>query len=92
MEVATVRLVVVVVALLGLRVLVRAKAGRKVKYHHYLSAVCLLCDRRIKFPWVDVLLAVSKVVFLRRVLVVVFKDCVVVPLLRVARRVAVARL
>lgn len=90
MEVATVWLVLVVVALLGLCVLLRAKAGRKVKYHHYLATVRLLCNRRVKFPRLDVLLSFAKMVLVRGVLVVVLKDCIVMPLLRIAWWIAVA--
>lgn len=81
----------VVLPLLGFRVVVNAKKGRKNEHHYYLATVVLLRKKPKKYGRVNVVVPLAKVVFVRRVLVVVFKNRLLVAVARVTTRVTVAR-
>lgn len=91
-KVTMIRLILVVIALLGLCVLLGTKSGRKLKFYHHLTSVSLLCKNRIKHTWMNILVALPKLVFMWRVMVVIIKNRLIMTLVRITWRLAFTRL
>lgn len=83
-EVPLVRVVVVVIPLLGFGLLVRTESGREVKFYHHLATVRFLRNKRIEYSGMNVLLSLTKLLFMWWVIVFVFKDCLFLTMLWVA--------
>lgn len=82
----------VLLPLLGFRLLLNPKKGRKNKHHHYLAAVVLLRKKPRKHGWLNVVLPLPKLLFVWRVLLLLFKNCLLLPLPWFAAWFALARL